>query len=86
MVAGRIADINLLADKRQPMPQMDEAARWARDFESAFRASGYNHSDPKYTLLFLTCDILPEVRATEAGWIRVKTGELLYAAQRLACE
>lgn len=64
----------------------DEAARWARDFESAFRASGYNHSDPKYTLLFLTCDILPEVRATEAGWIRVKTGELLYAAQRLACE
>lgn len=60
-----------------------EAARRAQAFQSAFEACGYPHTDPKYTLLFLTCDMLPEVRATEAGWIRVKTGELLYPAQRL---
>lgn len=60
-----------------------QAARRAREFQSAFTACSYPHSDPKYTLLFLTCDMLPEVRATEAGWIRVKTGELLYPAQRL---
>jgi adenine deaminase len=61
----------------------DEASRRAGEFEFAFADCGYVHSDPKYTLLFLTCDILPEVRAVEAGWIRVKTGELLYPAQRL---
>jgi adenine deaminase len=60
-----------------------EAARRANEFHSVFSACGYPHSDPKYTLLFLTCDMLPEVRATEAGWIRVKTGELLLAAERL---
>lgn len=62
----------------------DEAARRARDFQSAFAACGFAHSDPRFTLLFLTCDILPELRATEAGWIRVKTGELLYPAEPLA--
>lgn len=60
-----------------------EAARRAANFQSVFKACGYPHSDPKYTLLFLTCDMLPDVRATEAGWIRVKTGEVLYPAQRL---
>lgn len=59
------------------------AARRAASFQSVFKACGYPHSDPKYTLLFLTCDMLPDVRATEAGWIRVKTGEVLYPAQRL---
>jgi adenine deaminase len=60
-----------------------EAAHEARRFQRAFSACGYPHSDPKYTLLFLTCDILPELRATEAGWIRVKTGELLLASEPL---
>ena len=61
-----------------------EAAPRARAFQSAFKACGFAHSDPKFTLLFLTCDMLPELRATEAGWIRVKPGELLYPAERLA--
>ena len=60
-----------------------EASRLAKEFQSIFSACGYPHSDPKYTLLFLTCDMLPEVRATEAGWIRVKTGELLLPSERL---
>lgn len=61
-----------------------EAARRSTEFQSLFEASGFPHSDPKYTLLFLTCDMLPEVRATEAGWIRVKTGEVLYGARSAA--
>lgn len=61
----------------------EEAARRARDFQSAFAACGCAHNDPRFTLLFLTCDILPELRATEAGWIRVKTAELLYPAEWL---
>lgn len=60
-----------------------EGARAARAFQDAMRACGYCHSDPKYTLLFLTCDMLPEVRAIEAGWFRVKTNQILYPAERL---
>ena len=60
-----------------------EAARESRKFGQAFSACGFPHSDPKYTLLFLTCDILPEVRATEAGWIRVKTRDVLLASEPL---
>ena len=58
-----------------------EAARTARNFERAFAACGYPHADPKYSLLFLTADMLPEVRATEAGWIRSKTGEVLFPSE-----
>ncbi len=60
-----------------------EAAGRAKEFQLAFKACGYPHTDPKYSLLFLTCDMLPEVRATEAGWIRVKTGEVLYPSEQL---
>lgn len=60
-----------------------DAADRAADFQSVFKECGYPHSDPKYTLLFLTTDMLPDVRAAESGWIRVKTGEVLYAAERL---
>lgn len=60
-----------------------EAVQEARRFRQAFAACGYPHSDPKYTLLFLTSDILPEIRATEAGWIRVKTREVLFASEPL---
>jgi hypothetical protein len=38
----------------------------------------------KYTLLFLTGDALPEVRATEAGWMRIKTETILLASEWLA--
>jgi adenine deaminase len=58
-----------------------EAAQTARDFQQAFSRCGYPHSDAKYTLLFLTADMLPEVRATEAGWVRIKTGEALFPSE-----
>lgn len=60
----------------------EEGAEAARVFQSALADCGYPHSDAKYSLIFMTCDMLPELRATEAGWLRVKTGEILFAAER----
>ncbi len=59
----------------------DEAARRAGEFQSVLEACGYAHEDPNYTLLFLSCDFLPDLRATQEGWIRVKTGEVLLASE-----
>jgi adenine deaminase len=58
------------------------AARAAAEFQEALVECGYPHSDPNYTLLFLSCDFLPDLRATEAGWIRSKTGEVVLPSQR----
>ncbi|OGA47899.1 MAG: hypothetical protein A3G25_11905 [Betaproteobacteria bacterium RIFCSPLOWO2_12_FULL_63_13] len=60
-----------------------EAAQAAREFHGALAACGYPHADARYTLLFLTGDILPELRATEAGWVRVKTDEVLFPSELL---
>ena len=60
-----------------------EAAQAAREFQGALAACGYPHADARYTLLFLTGDILPELRATEAGWVRVKTDEVLFPSELL---
>jgi adenine deaminase len=59
------------------------AARAARGFQEALSACGYGHADPNYTLLFLSCDFLPDLRATQAGWVRLKTGEVLLPSERL---
>jgi len=60
-----------------------QGAQAAREFRRAFTECGFPHSDPKHTLLFLTGDLLPEVRATQAGWVRVKTGEVLFPSEPL---
>lgn len=57
------------------------AAAAALSFQEAVAACGYAHADPNYTLLFLSCDFLPDLRATQAGWVRIKTGEVLLPAQ-----
>ncbi|MCL2717064.1 MAG: amidohydrolase family protein [Alphaproteobacteria bacterium] len=56
----------------------------ARRFSDLLREAGYAHSDPVYTLLFLTADFLPEVRATEAGWYSVKDDRVLFPAESLS--
>ena len=55
----------------------------ARAFSDLLRENGYAHSDPVYTLLFLTADFLPEMRATEAGWYSVKDDLVLFPAEIL---
>jgi adenine deaminase len=54
-----------------------------RRLQAALLSCGYPHTDANYTLLFLSCDFLPDLRATQAGWIRVKTGEVLVPSERL---
>ncbi len=39
--------------------------------------AGYEHHDILYTLLFLTCDFLPELRLTPLGLLNVKSSEVL---------
>ncbi len=63
-----------------------EAVAASEAFQRAMTECGYSHADPKYSLLFMTCDVLPEVRATEAGWVRVKTEEVLLGSEWLAGE
>ncbi|MDF1553931.1 MAG: adenine deaminase C-terminal domain-containing protein [Deferrisomatales bacterium] len=49
----------------------------AKGFQQTLADCGYSHADPNYTLLFLSCDSLPDLRLTRAGWVRIKTGEVL---------
>jgi len=55
----------------------------ARRFQQTLAECGYPHADPNYTLLFLSCDFLPDLRLTRAGWVRVKTNEVLLPATLL---
>jgi adenine deaminase len=61
-----------------------EASAAAREFQQTLAGCGYPHADPNYTLLFLSCDFLPDLRLTRAGWVRVKTAEVLLPAATLA--
>jgi adenine deaminase len=63
--------------------RFEGAAEAARHFQQTMVAAGYPHADANYSLLFFSCDFLPELRATQAGWIRTKTGEVLLASQQL---
>jgi adenine deaminase len=60
------------------------AAVAAQGLQQVFAGCGYPHADPNYTLLFLSCDFLPELRLTHAGWVRIKSGEVLLPSTPLA--
>ncbi len=60
----------------------DGAAAMAGEFQEVLVRCGYGHADPNYTLLFLCCDFLPDLRATQEGWVRIKTGEVLLPSER----
>jgi adenine deaminase len=55
-----------------------EANLWA-----LARQAGYVHEDILYTLLFLTCDFLPDVRLTPVGVWAVKAGKVLSPPEKL---
>ncbi|WP_025322409.1 adenine deaminase C-terminal domain-containing protein [Deferrisoma camini] len=74
---GRVEEFPLpLAGIQMPGP-FGPAAEAASAFQRAMEAGGYAHSDPNYTLLFLSCDFLPDLRVTRRGWVRVKADEVV---------
>jgi len=79
---GHAAEFPLPLAGIQRAGGFDEAAAMAREFQQVLAACGYGHADPNYTLLFLSCDFLPDLRATQAGWVRIKTGEVLLPSER----
>jgi len=58
-------------DTRKVLPSLEE-------FTRLLAQRGYPHGDLLYSLLFLTCDLLPGPRLTPMGLYDVKTRELLY--------
>lgn len=59
----------------------DEAVRIERELGEHARRAGYRFHDILYTLLFLTCDFLPDLRLTPRGVMEVKSGRVVYPAQ-----
>lgn len=55
-----------------------------RRFRDLMQARGYRYQSLFYTMQFIACDFLPEVRVTSAGVISVRTGQVLKPVQRLA--
>ena len=48
-----------------------------RSLTRAATEAGYEHHDILYTLLFLTCDFLPDLRLTPLGLLDAKSSEVL---------
>jgi adenine deaminase len=51
-----------------------------RELRQRSAAAGYPFHDPVYTLLFLPCDFLPDLRLTLDGLLEVKSGRILEPA------
>jgi len=54
-----------------------QAVRVEEELWALAREAGYVHGDILYSLLFLTCDFLPDVRLTPLGFWAVKLGKVL---------
>ena len=61
-----------------------EAVRIEAELRRRFAYAGYPFHDPLYSLLFLVCDFLPDLRLTLDGLLEVKTGRILEPAEELA--
>ena len=61
----------------------EQAARVEAELTERAEAGGYRFHDILYTLLFLTCDFLPDLRLTPRGLLEVKRGQVLVEPQRL---
>jgi adenine deaminase len=57
-----------------PLPAI---AAMARRLYAFLRERGYPHTDPDYTLHFLTFDSLPDIRITYRGVWDVRRGKVL---------
>lgn len=62
----------------------ETAVRIEEELRARAAAAGYPFHDPLYTLLFLVCDFLPDLRLTLDGLIEVKSGAVLELGESLA--
>jgi adenine deaminase len=62
---------------------MEDLISKTKKFEYLLKERGYCHSDPIYTLLFLSSPHLPSIRLTSQGVKNVKTGELISSSKKL---
>lgn len=77
---------------RMPLPiagmmtslDFDELAGRFEELVELFRARGYRHHDPFYTLLFITCDFLPDIKITPSGIMDVKNYRVIYPAKNVS--
>jgi adenine deaminase len=60
-----------------------EALSAAKEMKEHLRSAGYPHSDPLYSLLFLTADFLPGPRLTSSGVLDPRKGKLVSEAEDL---
>lgn len=61
----------------------EEALSAAKEMKEHLRSAGYPHSDPLYSLLFLTADFLPGPRLTWSGVLDARKGKLVSEAEDL---
>jgi len=60
-----------------------DAVAIERELSEQVAARGYPFHDVVYTLLFMVCDFLPDIRLTPRGLMHVKTGAILEPAEVL---
>ncbi len=62
----------------------EEARSVAKEMKKRLQSAGYPHSDPLYSLLFLTADFLPGPRLTWSGVLDARKGKLVSEAEDLS--
>ncbi|MBA4117018.1 MAG: adenine deaminase, partial [Rubrobacter sp.] len=63
--------------------RFEEALSVAKEMKKHLQSAGYPHSDPLYSLLFLTADFLPGPRLTWSGVLDARKGKLVSEAEAL---
>jgi len=62
---------------------LSEIAAKEKELKQFLGARGYLFHDPLYTLVFLPCDFLPEVRINYRGIVDIKTNQILWPRRDL---
>ncbi len=62
----------------------DEMVGRIGELREILEARGYPYHDPLYTMLFITCDFLPDIKITPAGIMDIKNYRVIHPVRPLA--